>query len=145
MASPFVRAFAAWMLLCAYVASAAAGPLGVLLCRDASGQTHVEWKGDADPCGAVGAIQTAPPLAATCDDSACEAGACVDEPLPRAERLVMRDDEPRPDSAGGGHVAAALPGDHVAAPKARTRRNVPRIAGPPGHVGLAMRTTVLRL
>lgn len=149
MTRPVIQLVSAWLLLWAYIASAAASPLGVLLCRDASGATHVEWKFDGVLCevddGTGLDLERRAPEVSPCEDSRCDAGACVDEPLSTGDRIVASQHELRFElglgvGAGAPAIVSADPG-----PNGWVVRRALWMTGPPRQVTCCVSTTVLRL
>lgn len=146
MARSVLHTSSAWLLLWAYIASLVASPLGVLVCHDASGSSHIEWTTvlccASEPIGVAAQDQTASET--PCAEQDCDSGACVDQPLshdwlasspkgPRFEVGVLTPAAPIAEL-----LTALWPSDWIA-------RSVPESTGPPRQVAQSLAATVLIL
>lgn len=146
MARSVLHTSSAWLLLWVYIASIVATPLGLLVCRDASGSSHIEWT--TVLCCASEPVDVAahdePAAESSCAEQDCDSGACVDRPISQ-DWLANSQQGPRLE------VGALMPVASVAEvitdfwPSDWIARSVPESTGPPRQVAQSLAATVLIL
>lgn len=146
MARSVLHTSSAWLLLWAYLASIIATPLGVLMCRDASGSSHIEWTAvlccASEPVDVATQGQSA--AETPCGEQDCDSGACVDRPISQ-DWLAVSQHGPRFEVGVLAPTACVAELNTDNWPSDWIARSVPEATGPPRQVAQSLAVTVLIL